>query len=393
MVQQQDPVWLSRLGTGFLAFGWVAWFATLIFATGVWPVDWWPSGGSVTGGLVFIIFAIACYLIPTLVALMRDVPNTDSVVVINFFLGWTFIGWVVPLAMAMRSNAALSKTGKTATRSAAARQGGHAIGAPLAKTDTPARSTQAKTATRSASLAKTDTPARSTPPSSPLSGWPPNAEPYYRPTLIAAIAASVGVMIGTIGPWVTSRILSIAITGLDDENWGIATLTLGAVSCLALLTVLFWPRTPFNPRWAAPLAWAVVVAGVACLTFALPSLIRIMTGAKAHFLGLSIGPGVGWGLWLLAFASAVLCVAASIVAKQLAEGRELLQTPGQSDISWTNGWRWAAIIASAIIAVSGIVYFGTHWDNDSGGRELSPTQLPSFPSFPSFTGPSSSTSR
>jgi hypothetical protein len=40
MVQLQEPDWLSRLETGFLAFGWVAWFVVLIFAT-VWP----PPGG------------------------------------------------------------------------------------------------------------------------------------------------------------------------------------------------------------------------------------------------------------------------------------------------------------------------------------------------------------
>jgi hypothetical protein len=75
----------------------------------------WPMFGSVLasgaggtavggiGGLLIVLFAIVCYFIPTLVALGRGVPNTGSVVVINFFLGWTFIGWVVALAMAMRS--------------------------------------------------------------------------------------------------------------------------------------------------------------------------------------------------------------------------------------------------------------------------------------------------
>jgi hypothetical protein len=102
MAQPQDPVWLSRLETGFLAFGWIAWLAILIFAT-VGAPHWALIGGSVAGWLVFVIFAIAWYFIPTIVALMRDVPDSGSVVVINVFLGWTFIGWVVALAMAMRS--------------------------------------------------------------------------------------------------------------------------------------------------------------------------------------------------------------------------------------------------------------------------------------------------
>jgi hypothetical protein len=121
--------------------------------------------------------------------------------------------------------------------------------------------------------------------------WPPDAEPYYRPSLIAAIAARVGVMVGTIGPWVTALI--ITVTGLDAGNWGIAALTLGAISCVALLIELLWPRTPFNPRWAVPLAWAAAVAGVACLVYAVPFLIRIMTIPKANFFGIPIGAGSG----------------------------------------------------------------------------------------------------
>jgi hypothetical protein len=85
-------------------------------------------------------------------------------------------------------------------------------------------------------------------------------------------------MVGTIGPWVTALI--ITVTGLDAGNWGIAALTLGAISCVALLIELLWPRTPFNPRWAVPLAWAAAVAGVACLVYAVPFLIRIMTTPK-----------------------------------------------------------------------------------------------------------------
>ena len=42
-----------------------------------------PLGG--IGGLVFFIFAIACYFIPTIVAMMRGIPNAGSVAVINFF--------------------------------------------------------------------------------------------------------------------------------------------------------------------------------------------------------------------------------------------------------------------------------------------------------------------
>ncbi|HEY2056091.1 MAG TPA: superinfection immunity protein [Solirubrobacterales bacterium] len=56
-------------------------------------------------GAILVIVVIGFYFLPTIVGAVRSVPNLGSVVVINFFLGWTFVGWVVALAMAFRSNA------------------------------------------------------------------------------------------------------------------------------------------------------------------------------------------------------------------------------------------------------------------------------------------------
>jgi hypothetical protein len=56
------------------------------------------------GALLVIVPLIAgLYFLPTICALVRKVPNVGSVAVINIFLGWTFIGWVIALAMAFRS--------------------------------------------------------------------------------------------------------------------------------------------------------------------------------------------------------------------------------------------------------------------------------------------------
>ncbi len=56
-----------------------------------------------TYGPATILFFVALYFVPTVVGAVRRVPNIGSVIVINVFLGWTFIGWVVALAMASRS--------------------------------------------------------------------------------------------------------------------------------------------------------------------------------------------------------------------------------------------------------------------------------------------------
>jgi hypothetical protein len=60
------------------------------------------SGGGL-GAVLLILLFVAAYFIPTIVANIRQVPSTGSVTVVNLFLGWTFIGWVVALAMAARS--------------------------------------------------------------------------------------------------------------------------------------------------------------------------------------------------------------------------------------------------------------------------------------------------
>src|SRR5436853_402901 len=43
------------------------------------------------------------YLLPLLVGWARHVPDIGAVAVINVLLGWTLVGWVVALAMALRS--------------------------------------------------------------------------------------------------------------------------------------------------------------------------------------------------------------------------------------------------------------------------------------------------
>jgi len=46
---------------------------------------------------------IAIYLVPTVVALVRKPPHLTAAIVVNLFLGWTLIGWVVALVLAVQS--------------------------------------------------------------------------------------------------------------------------------------------------------------------------------------------------------------------------------------------------------------------------------------------------
>jgi hypothetical protein len=52
---------------------------------------------AVTIGLALI----AAYFFPTIIAAQSGSRNAASVAIVNLFLGWTFIGWVVALAMAV----------------------------------------------------------------------------------------------------------------------------------------------------------------------------------------------------------------------------------------------------------------------------------------------------
>lgn len=44
------------------------------------------------------------YFLPTIIALLRSKKNKGSIIVVNVFLGWSIIGWVVALAWACGSD-------------------------------------------------------------------------------------------------------------------------------------------------------------------------------------------------------------------------------------------------------------------------------------------------
>ena len=52
--------------------------------------------------LPFFGFGFVMYFIPSIIALAKSKPNTLTIILINFFLGWSLIGWIVALVMALR---------------------------------------------------------------------------------------------------------------------------------------------------------------------------------------------------------------------------------------------------------------------------------------------------
>lgn len=53
--------------------------------------------------LFLLLFCLLVYFLPSVVAYARDHTNSDSILIVNLFLGWTFLGWVVALAWAFSS--------------------------------------------------------------------------------------------------------------------------------------------------------------------------------------------------------------------------------------------------------------------------------------------------
>lgn len=47
--------------------------------------------------LLLLVIGGALYFLPWIVAYRRDHPNCNAIALLNLFLGWTFLGWVLAL--------------------------------------------------------------------------------------------------------------------------------------------------------------------------------------------------------------------------------------------------------------------------------------------------------
>jgi hypothetical protein len=54
--------------------------------------------------LPFFGFGFLMYFLPSIIALVRSKRDITAIVLLNFFLGWTMIGWVVALIWAVKTD-------------------------------------------------------------------------------------------------------------------------------------------------------------------------------------------------------------------------------------------------------------------------------------------------
>ena len=59
--------------------------------------------------MTFLLCLFAMYWLPTIIAIARRTPSALGVAAINFFLGWTIIGWIVALVMALAASPAAQR--------------------------------------------------------------------------------------------------------------------------------------------------------------------------------------------------------------------------------------------------------------------------------------------
>jgi Superinfection immunity protein len=50
-------------------------------------------------------FGLVLYFLPAIIAFARSKRDAVSILVLNLFLGWTAIGWVIALVWALRQDA------------------------------------------------------------------------------------------------------------------------------------------------------------------------------------------------------------------------------------------------------------------------------------------------
>jgi hypothetical protein len=48
--------------------------------------------------VVLVVLIVAVYFLPAIIAKARHHHQTGAIFVVDLFLGWTFLGWVVALA-------------------------------------------------------------------------------------------------------------------------------------------------------------------------------------------------------------------------------------------------------------------------------------------------------
>jgi len=62
--------------------------------------SWWKFFETASYGIMFLVVIAVIYFVPAVVAFSRRKINRVAILILNIFLGWTFVGWVLALVWA-----------------------------------------------------------------------------------------------------------------------------------------------------------------------------------------------------------------------------------------------------------------------------------------------------
>lgn len=65
-----------------------------------------PALAASIGVGILLVILFVPYWAPTIIAFVREHPSKGAILALNFFLGWTFIGWVICLVWSLSENRA-----------------------------------------------------------------------------------------------------------------------------------------------------------------------------------------------------------------------------------------------------------------------------------------------
>jgi len=65
--------------------------------------------------VLMLVILLPLYFLPAIVAASRNNHNTAAIFVLNLFLGWTFLGWVIALIWAMMASSMVTTSIHRAT--------------------------------------------------------------------------------------------------------------------------------------------------------------------------------------------------------------------------------------------------------------------------------------
>lgn len=88
-------------------------FILLLLTFVIMTVAMRPPGPLEVGLIMIIIFAIPLYFLPTIIAALRHSVNKMVVFLVNLFLGWSVIGWIIALILSLVDGSRKGKNQQT----------------------------------------------------------------------------------------------------------------------------------------------------------------------------------------------------------------------------------------------------------------------------------------